>query len=300
MATTSQLLSEYIKRTSGQVSSSLRESEEQRFDAIKNIIKEEKIRRNEAEDIKPSEILKEFKARDTLQKLARAENKMKKFGITDKSVQQFIKEEEETRQSSIKGLEDRFKREREAKEQETKELLTKEEEKQTITNAENSVKDGSSPTYNYAIQKKPRRVSNVYEATDINYISAGTQVPDFSQGEAYFTEKDFYDMTANGTFEKAGITLDEIRKEVSMPEDSSEQSNYRIPITGAQKVFYKYLQSAESNPLRTAYNIELRDKKDKSMEQIMRLINMGLGRETAEDDSTRVVMQSSMRPPSRY
>jgi len=300
MSTTSQLLSEYIKKTSGQVSSSLNESEQQRYDAIKNIVKDEKARRNEIAEIKPSEILREFKARDTLEQYAEAENQMKKFGITDKSVQQFVKEEEERRTSSLKGLEERFTRERKAEEEKTKKLLTSEEEKQTITNAENSVKDGSSPTFNYSVQKKPRRTSNVYGKEDINYISAGTEEPDFNQGEAYFTEKDFYDMIANGTFEKAGITLDEIAKDVSMPEDSSKQANYRIPITGAQTVFYKYLQSAESSPLRTAYNIELRDKKDKSMEQIMRLINIGFDREIAKDDSTKVVMQSSMQPPSRY
>ena len=300
MATNSQLLAEYVKRTAGQVSSSLKEAEQQRMGAIKDIIREEKTRSNVAEDIKPSEILKEFKARDTLELYAKAESKMKKFGITDKSVQQFVKEEEEKRQSSLKGLEDRFKREREAEEQKTKELLTKEEEKQTITNAENSVKDGSSPTYNYSIQAKPRRVSNIYDAKDINYISAGTQEPDFNQGEAYFTEKDFYDMVANGTFEKAGITLDEIATAVSMPKDSSAQSTYRIPITGAQKIFYKYLQSAESSPLRTAYNIELRDKKDLTRENIIRLINRGLGGVTAEDDTTTVVTGASMRPQSRY
>ena len=296
MATNSQLLAEYVKRTAGQVSSSLKEAEQQRMGAIKDIIREEKTRSNVAEDIKPSEILKEFKARDTLELYAKAESKMKKFGITDKSVQQFVKEEEEKRQSSLKGLEDRFKRER----QKTKELLTKEEEKQTITNAENSVKDGSSPTYNYSIQAKPRRVSNIYDAKDINYISAGTQEPDFNQGEAYFTEKDFYDMVANGTFEKAGITLDEIATAVSMPKDSSAQSTYRIPITGAQKIFYKYLQSAESSPLRTAYNIELRDKKDLTRENIIRLINRGLGGVTAEDDTTTVVTGASMRPLSRF
>ena len=60
MSTTSQLLSEYIKKTSGQVSSSLRESEQQRFDAIKDIVKNEKARRNEITEIKPSEILREF------------------------------------------------------------------------------------------------------------------------------------------------------------------------------------------------------------------------------------------------
>ena len=300
MATNSQLLAEYVKRTAGQVSSSLKEAEQQRMGAIKDIIREEKTRSNVAEDIKPSEILKEFKARDTLELYAKAESKMKKFGITDKSVQQFVKEEEEKRQSSLKGLEDRFKREREAEEQKTKELLTKEEEKQTITNAENSVKDGSSPTYNYSIQAKPRRVSNIYDAKDINYISAGTQEPDFNQGEAYFTEKDFYDMVANGTFEKAGITLDEIATAVSMPKDSSAQSTYRIPITGAQKIFYKYLQSAESSPLRTAYNIELRDKKDLTRENIIRLINRGLGGVTAEDDTTTVVTGASMRPLSRF
>lgn len=300
MATTSQLLAEYVTRTAGQVSSSLREAEEQRMGAIKDIIREEKARSNVAEDIKPSEILRELTARDKLQGFVQAENEMRKYGITDKTVQQYQKEEEERRQSSLKGLEDRFKREREAEEQKTKELLTKEEEKQTITNAENSVKDGSSPTYNYSIQEKPRRVSNIYEAKDINYISAGTQEPDFNQGEAYFTEKDFYDMIANGTFEKAGITLDEIATAVSMPKDSSAQSTYRIPITGAQKIFYKYLQSAESSPLRTAYNIELRDKKDLTRENIIRLINIGIGGATADDDSTKVVMQSSMRPPSRY
>ena len=41
MSTTSQLLSEYIKKTSGQVSSSLNESEQQRYDAIKNIVKDD-------------------------------------------------------------------------------------------------------------------------------------------------------------------------------------------------------------------------------------------------------------------
>lgn len=300
MATTSQLLAEYVKRTAGQVSSSLREAEQQRMGAIKDIIREEKTRSNVAEDIKPSEILRELTARDKLQGFVRAENEMRKYGITDKTVQQYQKEEEERRQSSLKGLEDRFKREREAEEQKTKELLTKKEEKQTITNAENSVKDGSSPTYNYSIQEKPRRVSNIYEAKDINYISAGTEEPDFNQGEAYFTEKDFYDMIANRTFEKAGITLDEIATTVSMPKDSSAQSTYRIPVTGAQEIFYKYLQSAESSPLRTAYNIELRDKRDTSMENIMRLINIGIGGATADDDSTKVVMQSSMRPPSRF
>ena len=108
MATNSQLLAEYVKRTAGQVSSSLKEAEQQRMGAIKDIIREEKTRSNVAEDIKPSEILKEFKARDTLELYAKAESKMKKFGITDKSVQQFVKEEEEKRQSSLKGLEDRF------------------------------------------------------------------------------------------------------------------------------------------------------------------------------------------------
>lgn len=300
MATNSQLLAEYVKRTAGQVSSSLKEAEKQRVGAIKDIIREEKVRSNVAEDIKPSEILKELIARDKVQGFVQAENEMRKYGITDRTVQEYQAEEEERKKSSLKGLEDRFKREREAEEQKTKELLTKKEEKNTITNAENSVTDGSSPTYNYAVQAKPRRVSNIYEQTDINYISAGTNEPDFNQGEAYFTEKDFYDMIKNGTFEKAGITLEEIATDISMPKDSSAQSTYRIPIAGAQKVLYKYLQSAESSPLRTAYNIELRDKRDTSMENIIRLINIGVGGTTADDDSTKVVLQSSMRPPSRY
>ena len=299
MATTSQLLSDYIKKTSGQVSSSLRESEEQRFDAIKDIIKNEKARRNEITEIKPSEILREFKARDTLEQYAEAESQMKKFGITDKSVQQFVKEEEERRTSSLKGLEERFTRERKAEEEKRKKVLTEEEEKQTIKNAENSVIDGSSPTYNYAIQSKPRRVSNIYEAKDINYISAGTKEPDFNQGEAFFTEEDIYNMIKNKTFENAGITLDEVKKLLNMPNTKEEQENYQIPVKGSQDLIYKYLNAPESSALRTSYNIEMRDKSQRDNQKLAELlVGRALGLQSTETDSTRV--QSSLSPRSKF
>tara|TARA_R110002012_G_scaffold309572_1_gene516629 strand:+ start:16173 stop:17072 length:900 start_codon:yes stop_codon:yes gene_type:complete len=299
MSTTSQLLSEYIKKTSGQVSSSLNESEQQRYDAIKNIVKDEKARRNEIAEIKPSEILKEFKARDTLEQYAEAESQMKKFGITDKSVQQFVKEEEERRTSSLKGLEERFKKEREAEEEKTKKLLTSEEEKQTITNAENSVIDGSSPTYNYAINAKSRRTSVVYNSEDINYIRANQKEPDFSQGESFFTEADIYSMIENKTFENAGITLDEIKKFLNMPNTKEEQENYQIPVKGSQDLIYKYLSSPESSALRTSYNIEIRDESQKDNQKLAELlIGKAFGLQSTEAESTLV--QSSLSPRSKF
>ena len=170
MATTSQLLAEYVKRTAGQVSSSLKEAEEQRMGAIKDIIREEKARSNVAEDIKPSEILRELTARDKLQGFVQAENEMKKYGITDKTVQQYQKEEEERRKSSLKGLEERFERERKAKEADVKRKAEVAEELVNQTDAVNSVADGSSPTMNYAFKKAPARISNTYRFSDINTI----------------------------------------------------------------------------------------------------------------------------------
>jgi len=294
MSTTSQLLSEYIKKTSGQVSSSLRESEQQRFDAIKDIVKNEKARRNEITEIKPSEILREFKAGDTLEQYAKAENQMKKFGITDKSVQQFVKEEEERRTSSLKGLEERFTRERKAKEQETKELLTKEEEEQTITNAENSVLKGSSPTLNYAFKKVPARISNAYTFNDINIISSTEKEPDFEKTEAYFTEKDIQNMYDNGTFENAGITKEKVKKYLNIVDKTGMPMNGIMPVKGAQELMYEYLQTPESSNLRTAYKIEMKDpKQQNSFEQMIQALKNSLATTQSESTNTQTLNTQS-------
>lgn len=292
MATTSQLLAEYVKRTAGQVSSSLKEAEEQRMGAIKDIIREEKARSNVAEDIKPSEILRELTARDKLQGFVQAENEMKKYGITDKTVQQYQKEEEERRKSSLKGLEERFERERKAKEADVKRKAEVAEELVNQTDAVNSVADGSSPTMNYAFKKAPARISNTYRFSDINIISATEAEPDFEKTEAYFTEKDIKHMYDNGTFENAGITEEKVRKYLNIDIETGAPVNGIMPVKGAQELMYEYLQTPESSNLRTAYKIEMKDpKQQEAFEQFMGFYQQALGRDdisSAPSESTRV------------
>lgn len=212
MATTSQLLSDYIKKTSSQISSSLQQSQQQRFDVIKDIVKEEKTSKKPS----VSSILRELKAKEELDVYLQAKKEKNQIGFSG-TTQQYLNQKKSDAEKEIKIREEKTKAEEavifgldEDIAVLEKKAEAKSEQRQEAYDPQN-IEMGQLP--DFVLNNKPNKKLTINDANDIPFYSNVFQEPKggFSENNFYATPQKIQEFIDSGVLERNGINLNDAK-----------------------------------------------------------------------------------------
>jgi hypothetical protein len=216
---------------------------------------------------KPSDILKEYKARIEMEEIQEQEREIRKTGMSRGE----FKDYEDTVETQ-KDLAKTFASEQRtvgrtiAKEGRTAERKASEELDKSVQAAESStekklkirdkIAEGSGFLPSIIKGQFPKTESTFGIESDIVIITDPLDAPDRTQTKAYFTLEDIDYMIKNNEFENAGINRDEV---ISALNIDSSTGKAGFPVRNVQELMFKFLKTDHGKGMATAQKMKFQD-----------------------------------------
>ena len=227
---------------------------------------------------KPSDILKEYKARIEIGKMQEQELERKQMGLTPLEYEEekaSYKKVVETGQTSFRTLQKDVAAEerraiRDAGKLIDQKAIDSKEKEEKERGFQEKIKRGAGFLPSTIRGEFPRAETSFSLESDIAIIVDPADAPDRTKTRAYFTLDDINFMIKNNEFDKAGISKDVVMNALGIDSSTGKAS---MALPDVQKLIFDFLQTPYGKGMATAQKMKFKDPSVINVSKKIRLVD---------------------------
>tara|TARA_R110002020_G_scaffold63215_5_gene169023 strand:+ start:7352 stop:8188 length:837 start_codon:yes stop_codon:yes gene_type:complete len=227
---------------------------------------------------KPSDILKEYKARIEIGKMQEQELERKQMGLTPLEYEKekaSYKKDVQTGQTEYRTLQRTLATEertaiRDASKLSAKDLAKSDEAVEQEKVFQDKIKRGAGFLPSTIRGEFPRAETSFSLESDIAIIVDPADAPDRTKTRAYFTLDDINFMIKNNEFDKAGISKDVVMNALGIDSSTGKAS---MALPDVQKLIFDFLQTPYGKGMATAQKMKFKDPSVINVSKKIRLVD---------------------------